>query len=515
MTPTTAKKATTSKQAASQASALAELENHVAEIRDLEHSRATLSWDQEVMMPSGGAELRARSLATLTKLIHERWSDPRVVRLVKQLQKAEGLKPRERRAVELCARNVREATLLPTELATEIALTKSRALESWKHARATDDFKHFAPLLEKTVDLAREQARILAGKRGNLYDALIDHYEPDGTSAQFDVVLGELKDVTVPLVEQVVRSKSKVSPKLLTKSYPVEAQRTFVREIVTSMGIDLDRGRLDLSTHPFCGGVGPGDVRMTGRYQAKDLRPGLYGAIHEAGHGLYEQGLDPKRARHPLGGAISMAIHESQSRLWENLVGRSRAFWKHFLPKARRAFGTTLKGVKLDDIWRASNAMGPSMIRVEADELTYNLHIILRYEIERELISGELEVRDLPERWNSGMRDTLGLVPRTHSEGCLQDIHWAMGAFGYFPTYSLGNLYASQFMEAAMKDMPELDEQIARGELRPLRDWLANKVHRHDRIYTADALVKRVTKRPLSVDPFARHITAKVEQLYG
>ena len=210
-----------------------------------------------------------------------------------------------------------------------------------------------------------------------------------------------------------------------------------------------------------------------------------------------------------------MAIHESQSRLWENLVGRSRAFWKHFLPKARRAFGATLKGVKLDDIWRASNAMGPSMIRVEADELTYNLHIILRYEIERELIAGNLEVRDLPERWNSGMRDTLGIVPRTYSEGCLQDIHWAMGAFGYFPTYSLGNLYASQFMEAATRDMPELPEQIARGELLPLRDWLAQKIHRHDRIYTADALVKRVTKRPLSVEPFARHITAKVEQLYG
>ncbi len=511
MTPSTAKP----KPPTTTAAALAELETHVAEIRDLEHSMATLSWDQEVMMPAGGAELRAHSLATLTKTIHERWSDPRVARLVKQLQEDANLKPRQRRAVELSARPVREATLLPSELATEIALTKSRALQSWKHARATDDFAHFAPLLERTVELAREKAKLLAGKRGNLYDALIDHYEPDGTSAEFDVVLGELKTVTVPLVEQVVRSKSKASPKLFQKSYPVDAQRAFVLEVVTSMGIDLTRGRLDLSTHPFCGGVGPGDVRMTGRYQAKDLRPGLYGAIHEAGHGLYEQGLDPERARHPLGGAISMAIHESQSRLWENLVGRSRAFWKHFLPKARKAFGATLKGAKLEDVWRASNAMGPSMIRVEADELTYNLHIILSYEIEREMIAGDLAVRDLPERWNSGMRDTLGIVPRTHAEGCLQDIHWAMGAFGYFPTYSLGNLYASQFMEAAARDLPDLPDLIARGELLPLRDWLGRKIHRHDRIYTAPQTVKRVTGRALSVEPFARHIEHKVAQLYG
>ena len=494
--------------------AIAELEAHVSEIRDLENSRSCLSWDQEVIMPPGGAELRAHALATLTKLVHERWSSREVVRLVKQLGKDEALKPRERRSVELAARSVREATLLPSELASEIALTKSRSLQAWKQARADNDFKRFAPLLERTVELARERARLLAGKRGNLYDALIDEYEPGGTTAQFDPIFEELKGVTVPLVERVARGKSKVSPKALRGSFPVEAQRKFVRQVVEAMGVDLDRGRLDLSTHPFCGGAGPGDVRMTGRFDAKDLRPGLYGAIHEAGHGLYEQGLNPKRARQLLGGAVSMAIHESQSRLWENLVGRSRPFWKHFLPIARKAFGKTLQGVKLEDIWRSSNAMGPSMIRVEADELTYNLHIILRYEIERELIAGDLEVRELPKRWNAGMRDAFGITPKSDAEGCLQDIHWSMGAFGYFPTYTLGNLYASQFMEAAAKEIGDLPERIAQGDLATLQGWLGKQIHRHDQVYTAEQLVRRVTRRPLSVEPFADHITHKVESLY-
>jgi carboxypeptidase Taq len=280
------------------------------------------------------------------------------------------------------------------------------------------------------------------------------------------------------------------------------------------MGIDLTRGRLDLSTHPFCGGVGPDDVRMTARYDRRDMRGGLFGAIHEAGHGLYEQGLDARRVRSPLGGAISMAVHESQSRLWENNVARSRAFWKHWLPRLKRAH-PQLKGVTLDGVHRAANEVRPSMIRVEADELTYNLHIILRYEIERDLIEGRLDVADLPDRWNAAMHELLGITPRNDAEGVLQDIHWAMGLFGYFPTYSIGNLYAAQWMETARKEIRGLDGRIEKGQLAPLRQWLHDRIHRHDRIHTADALVKKVTGKPLGTDAFERYITRKIQSVYG
>jgi carboxypeptidase Taq len=271
---------------------------------------------------------------------------------------------------------------------------------------------------------------------------------------------------------------------------------------------------MDLSTHPFCGGIGPDDVRMTARYDRKDMRCGLFGVIHEAGHGLYEQGLDTRRLRSPLGGAVSMAIHESQSRLWENNVARGRPFWKHWLPKLKRCH-PQLKGVTLDGVYRAANVIRPSMIRVEADELTYNLHIILRYEIERDLIEGRQDVRSLPDRWNTAMHEMLGVTPKDDAEGVLQDIHWAMGLFGYFPTYSIGNLYAAQFMEAARKAIRGLDTKIAAGNLAPLRDWLGKNIHRHDQLYTPAQLVKRVTGKPLGVDAFARHIRGKVKELYS
>jgi carboxypeptidase Taq len=363
------------------------------------------------------------------------------------------------------------------------------------------------------LDLKREVAELNRTRGGLLYDALLDDYEPGATVASIDPLLSDLRAVTVPLVKDVVASRVKVDLRPVRTRFDVAAQRDFARSVVEGMGFDLTRGRMDLSTHPFCGGIGPDDVRMTSRFDPTDLRGGLFGVIHEAGHGLYEQGLSRRRTRHPLGGAISMAIHESQSRLWENMVARSRAFWTHWLPRLKRA-NKQLKGVTVDSTWRAVNEMRPSCIRVEADELTYNLHIILRYEIERDLLDGDLQVRDLPERWNEGMRELLGIVPRNDSEGVLQDIHWAIGAFGYFPTYSLGNLYAAQFMEAARKQIRGLDGRIARGDLATLRNWLADQIHRHDQVYSAGQLVKRVTGHSLGVDAFARHITKKVSELY-
>ncbi len=499
-----------------------ELLARFAEIRDLQAAQSLAAWDQEVSMPAGGAPARAWTLAALAGAVHQRSTDARLATLAERLWRGRARLGRvPRRQVELARRAVRKARRIPLDLARELALAESRGLETWREARRRRDWAAFAPALEHMLALKRRAARLAVraegptpGSRAPLYDALLDDFEPGMTSARLDDLLGELRDFTVPLLKQVVAARVSVDLAPLVGRFDVEAQRAFAREVVVGMGIDLQRGRMDLSTHPFCSGLAPDDVRMTGRFDARDLRGGLFGVVHEAGHGLYEQGLDPARARQPAGGAVSMAIHESQSRLWENLVARSRPFWVHWLPRLRRQH-PRLRRVSVDGIWRAANAVQPSFIRVEADELTYNLHILLRYEIERDLIEGRQSVRDLPQRWNDGMRRLLGLTPRHDAEGVLQDIHWAMGSFGYFPTYSLGNLYAAQFMQAARRDLRGLDARIAQGRLAPLREWLRERIHRHDQLESAEQLVRRVTGRPLSVDAFADHLRARVAAVYG
>lgn len=488
---------------------------HYERLVDVSNASAILGWDQEVLMPPGGAEVRARTLAELSRISQELAGEKGFVGDVRALVETKAaLEPRERRTVDLLERRVKDATAVPPELAAEFAVIKSHALEAWKAAREEGDFGRFEPHLTKVVDMNRRIARAKAGEKGEPYDALLDIYEPGATMAGIDPLLTELRDLTIGLVEKVQRSRARIDVGPLVGNFDPEQQRAFVEEVVTAIGIDMNRARLDVSTHPFCGGIGPDDVRMTGRYDPQDLRGGLFGAIHEAGHGLYEQGLDPKRARHPLGGAISMAIHESQSRLWENQIARSKPFWNHWLPKLKKRFADTLKGVELEDMWRAANRLGPSMIRVESDELTYNLHIVMRYELERGLVSGDLEPKDVPARWDHAMQDQLGITPADDTEGCLQDIHWAMGAIGYFPTYSLGNLYAAQFMETARNVMRNHDASIAQGDMFPLKAWLHEKIHCHDRVHTAEEIVEHVTGHPLSVEPFRRYITDKVNALY-
>jgi carboxypeptidase Taq len=494
--------------------ALREIESRWAEIKDLEAGLSILGWDQEVMMPPGGAEARAATLATLTQVVHERLTDRGLLRSIERVHKQREVLPRrQRRMVALARRRARRAALLPGSLAAEIARTESRAIVAWRRARQASDFSQFAPLREHMLGLKRQVAR-LVNRKGEPYDALLDEYEPGATLESIDPLLRELQEFTVPLVRHVANARRKPDQRPLLGLFDVDGQRAFAQDVVSAMGIDQARSRMDLSTHPFCGGVGPGDVRMTGRFHPKDMRGGFFGSIHEAGHGLYEQGLDPKRARSPLGGAVSMAIHESQSRLWENMVARGRPFWKHWLPRLVKVC-PRLKGTRLEDFWRAANVMKPSLTRVEADELTYNLHIVLRYEIERDLVAGHLKVRDLPERFADGMQHLLGIRPRNDAEGVLQDIHWSMGAFGYFPTYSLGNLYAAQFMEAGREDLPDLDAEIARGQMESLATWLRERIHRHDQLYDAETLCKRVTGAKLTLDPFRRYIEAKVEALYG
>jgi carboxypeptidase Taq len=466
-------------------------------------------------MPPAGATTRGHTLAALAGVLHERRTAPPLARALERLHRRRARLPRaRRRAVELLHHDVRKARCVPARLARELALAESRGLETWRHARAQRDWSHFRPALEEMVGLKRRVARLCAAG-AHPYDALLDDYEPGATMAAVDPLLAELREFTTTTLKRIVASGARPATRPLTgRSFPVAAQRAFVEELVGAMGLPPERRRLDLSTHPFCTGIAPDDVRMTSRFDPRDVRGGLFGAVHEAGHGLYEAGLDPRRARSPLGGAVSMALHESQSRLWENQVARGRPFWQAWLPRMRRAL-PSMKGVSVDAVWRAANAMRPSMIRVEADELTYNLHIVLRYEIERDLVEGRQDVAGLPERWNDGMHALLGIRPRHDAEGVLQDIHWAMGLFGYFPTYSLGNLYAAQFMEAARRAIRGLDRRIAKGDLGTLREWLREHVHRHDRVRDAATLCRRVTGRPLGVDAFARSMRAKVRALYG
>jgi carboxypeptidase Taq len=345
------------------------------------------------------------------------------------------------------------------------------------------------------------------------YDAHLDAFEPGATVDMLDPLLHELKEGTIPLVRRIARSKRKPNRKLVLGKFPQEAQLAFGKDVLERMGFDFTKGRIDLTTHPFCTSFDPADVRLTTRVDVGDLRECLFGLIHEGGHGLYEQGIDVGIVRTPLGHAISLGIHESQSRLYENVVGRSREFWKFFLPRLKRTFPQMAR-VKLDDFVFAINEVVPSFVRTEADEVTYNLHVVLRYEIEKDVFAGKIKTSELPGVWNRKMKEALGIVPPTHSKGVLQDIHWSSGLFGYFPTYSLGNLYGAQFMAQARKEIPRFSSKVASGNLLPLREWLRERIHRPGRTYPAPELLRRVTGAKLQVKPFLGYIEAKYGELY-
>jgi carboxypeptidase Taq len=348
-----------------------------------------------------------------------------------------------------------------------------------------------------------------------LYDALLDGYEPGAKSEDIRRVFAALRDELVPLVESIRHAPRQPDHSILERRYPVDAQSAFGRQAAEKIGFSFTDGRLDESHHPFCSSFGPGDCRLTTRYDEHDFPQAFFGTLHEAGHGIYEQGLDREQFGLPMGDTVSLGIHESQSRMWENLVGRSRSFWRHFFEPARKAFPEALGDVSADEFHFAINTVQPSFIRVEADEATYNLHIMLRFEMEPALISGDLPPADLPAVWNETFKRYLGLTPADDAQGCLQDIHWSGGLIGYFPTYALGNMYAAQFFEAARRELGDLDEMFARGEFEPLRRWLGENIHRRGRQYPAPRLVEVVTGRPLSHEPLVRHLKGKFDALYG
>ena len=490
-----------------------ELTQQLAEAATLASASAVLSWDQETFMPAGGAQLRADQLALLAGLVHERRTAPRIGELLASREADAELLANPAAAANLrgVRRDYDRAVRLPTSLVREIAETSSLALEAWKDARARSDFAAFAPWLDRTLSLVRAKAACLReSPDSDLYDALLDEYEPGATARMVEQVFSELRPQLVSVVREIAAEASAGADPVAGLRLPVPAQETFSRYVLERIGFHLGSGRLDVSAHPFCEGVGPGDTRLTSRYREDGFLDALGSTLHEGGHGLYEQGL-PKRQfwGQPLGEAAGLGIHESQSRLWENMVGRSRTFWDWALPEAHLHFGSALDGFTAEQFYRSANAVRPGPIRVEADELTYNLHILLRFDLERALLADDLHSADLPAEWNRRVAEDLGVRVPDDAHGCLQDIHWSMGAFGYFPTYTLGNVYAAQFWEAALRDRPAIQSGIGRGEFEPLLSWLREKIHSHGRRWDPPALCEQVTGGGPNPAPLLRYLEEK------
>ena len=399
-------------------------------------------------------------------------------------------------------------------LVEEIARQTSLGMETWVQARANSDFALFRNSLQTIIGLQRELAGCL-GYQERPYDALLDQYEPGMKSSDLDGLFSKLKTELVPMLERISQNLGRVDDGMLHQHFPAQKQLVFGLELAKKMGFDLNRGRQDQSVHPFCTSFSVHDVRITTRLDETFLPPALFGTLHECGHALYEQGVSPKLERTLLSGGTSLGIHESQSRLWENLVGRSRAFWKFAYPGLQTMFSEEFGECSLESFYRAINRVEPSLIRVEADEVTYNLHIMLRYELEVGLLEETLRAKDLPEAWNSKMRSYLGIVPSSDAMGVLQDVHWSHGLIGYFPTYTLGNLASVQFYNQAKKAIPTLSTEIERGEFSNLLDWLRTHIHRPGRKFLPDELVKQVTGRTLSAEPFIAYLNTKYSEIYA
>ncbi len=503
--------------------ALDDLKTKLLDIQHIRDAAALLSWDQETYMPAGGGPTRAAHLATLQTLAHDTLVSPDIENLLLHhidpatglaIGNAAGLDDASQALLRETWRDFSKAKQLPSDFVTRLEHACSLARQAWAEARRHNDFARFLPHLRAVVALKFEEIDH-RGHAGSPYDALLDVYEPGATVAQLQPLFAALRDGLTALLSHVRASSSPPDDRMMRQACDHTRQVEFGRLVLRAMGYDFHRGRLDLSAHPFTTALHPTDVRVTTRVVEQNLLSCLLSCLHEGGHGLYEQGLSPEHYGTPLGQPLSLGIHESQSRLWENHVGRSNDFWTHFFPLLQRHFPAQLGTVSLRDFYAALNTVRPSLIRVEADEVTYNLHIMVRFDIELALMEKRVEVEDLPALWRERMRDALGIIPERDAEGVLQDVHWSLGAFGYFPTYTLGNLYASMMYRQAHQDIPTLDSDIRQGHLLPLRDWLNRNIHRHGRRYSCAELLHRITGQTLSVEPFLSYLRAKIGEIYG
>ncbi|MBI3740163.1 MAG: carboxypeptidase M32 [Chloroflexi bacterium] len=494
-----------------------ELKNHLAEIHDLTKIAWVLSWDQQTMMPMKGAAVRAEHLASLGKVIHEKFISPEIAKLLDDLSGYEASLPYDSddaSLIRVTRRDYEKEARVPAELRADMTRTAALARQAWVAARQESNYGLFLPHLEKNVALKHKYVECF-DESENVYDILLDDYERDMKTREVTAIFDALKQDLVPLIAAIGKKSDAVSDACLHGNFPIEQQREFALSIITRFGFDPDAWRLDPTVHPFASSAGTNDIRITTRYYADFISPSLFGSMHECGHGLYENGVSPALERTPLCRGTSLALHESQSRMWENLVGRSRAFWKFFYPKLQTAFPDQFKRVDAETFYRAINKVQPSLIRVEADEATYNLHIILRFELEQEIMRGELRLKDLPDAWNARMKAYLGIDVPNDAQGVLQDIHWSAGSIGYFSTYSLGNIISAQIWEKVLADIPDLSERFARGEFMNLREWLRDRLHKHGRKFTPRETMDKVVGGFIDVKPYVRYLQKKFGEIYG
>ena len=494
-----------------------QLKESLAEVADLRNAAAILSWDQQTYMPPAGAEARGNQLATLGKLAQIKFTSNEVGKLLDEL-KAEyaGTDPGssdDAAMVRVAARDYDKAVRVPPEYVAEAAIVTTKAHEAWVEARQKSEFSIFRPHLEKVLDLVKKYISFFP-PADHPYDTLLDDFEPGMKTADVKVIFDGLRPKQVALIKAISKAKQ-VKSDFLHVKYDEKKMLKFGEEIVTKFGFDWNKGRQDKAPHPFCTSFGFGDVRITTRFEKDNPTAMLFSTMHETGHAFYDVGSDPSYERTLLAGGTSLAIHESQSRMWENLVGRSMPFWEHFYPEFKKTFPSQLDGVSLKSFYKAINKVEPSLIRVNADEATYNLHIMLRLELEIAMVEGKVDVKDLPEIWNTKMNEYLGITPPNDALGVLQDIHWSGGAIGYFSTYALGNLVSAQLWEKINKDIPDLPEQIRNGKFDALLTWLREKVHVHGRKFDPQVLVQKLTGSKIDSAPYVRYLTKKYSEIYG
>jgi carboxypeptidase Taq len=496
--------------------AITRLSALVEEIVDLRNAASLIGWDERVSMPPGGVAVHGGMAATIQRIAHEKFTSAQLGSALQDAaREVESLSPDSEaaRLVRVTARDYDRAVRVPSEFVAEQAHVASAAHQAWKEARAQSSYVLFQPHLEKVVRLGQQYAGFFPSV-AHPYDALIDPYEPGILTSEIQEVFDVLRPRQVELVRAIQERPPEHAP-FLKAAYDEREMAAFSTEVITSFGFDWNRGRQDKSTHPFAAPIGSDDVRITTRFDNRKPFEMLFAAMHEAGHALYEQGVSPSWARTLVCGGASLGVHESQSRLWENVIGRSRPFWQHFFPRLQQRFPSQLGTLTLDQFHRGINQVKPSLIRVEADEVTYNLHVMLRVEIEIALLAGTISTADAPAYWNAKIQEYLGIVPDSDANGILQDMHWSIGLFGYFATYTLGNLISVQLWEKYTEDDPQWASRIQSGEFGTLREWLRHALHQHGRSYRPRDLVMRITGRPISTAPYLEYLESKYGELYG
>ena len=496
---------------------LNELKYLMGEVEDLSKAASILSWDQQAYMPPGGAPARASQLGTLSRLSHEKFTDERIGRLLYELSKETKELPYDddiASLIRVLKRDYEKAVRLPSTFIAELAEASGLGTTAWAQARAANNWDGFSDHLKHMIELKQREAEYI-GYRDKVYDALLDSYEPDMKTTQVAQMFDAVRRELVPLVRAISEHADRVDDSVIHRAYDPAKQWELAHEALRVIGYDFERGRMDRVPHPFCTTFSNHDVRVTNRVLPNFFNSAFFGALHEGGHALYELGSPDRFERTGLSGGTSLSVHESQSRMWENLVGRSRAFWQFFFPKFKKAFRKNAADMDAEKMYRAVSKVQPSYIRVEADEVTYSLHVMLRFEAENQLLENKLKVSELPAWWDEAMSSYLGVTPPDVAHGALQDVHWSLGYYGYFPTYSLGTFFSAQLFEQARAQLGDLDEQFARGEFAPLREWLTENIYQHARKYTLNEIAMRVTGEPLQTRSYIAYLKKKYSEIYG